>query len=142
MYFLVKTLFLYDVPDDVGKDGSKDYEHISGSHQITTYSYVKLWRNWQVEYSEIIALLGAFLMSISPWQIQFSRTAFETNTGLTFNLLVALFFLKGLRKPWLLSLAALFAALNLAVYQSERVVYTPSGSNVSNYLLEKNIFCF
>jgi 4-amino-4-deoxy-L-arabinose transferase-like glycosyltransferase len=75
-------------------------------------------------YAEILALVSAFLMAISPWQIQFSRTAFETNTGLTFNLLLGLFFLKGLKKPWMLSLAAFFAGLNLAVYQSERV-FTP-----------------
>jgi len=75
-------------------------------------------------YSEILALIAAFLMAVSPWQIQFSRIAFETNTGLTFNLLVGLFFLKGLKKPWMLSFATLFAGLNLAVYQSERV-FTP-----------------
>src|ERR1700722_5643696 len=76
------------------------------------------------KYAEILAFVSAFLMAISPWQIQFSRTAFETNTGLTFNLLIGLFFLKGLKKPWILSLSMLFAGLNLAVYQSERV-FTP-----------------
>jgi len=75
-------------------------------------------------YTEWFALLSAFLLAISPWQIQFSRTAFETNVGLTFNLLVGLFFLKGLKRPWMLLLAALFAGLNLSVYQSERV-FTP-----------------
>ena len=81
-------------------------------------------RNATQNYVEILALVAAFLLAISPWQIQFSRTAFETNTGLTFNLLVGLFFLKGLKKPWLLPLATLFAGLDLMVYQSERV-FTP-----------------
>lgn len=76
--------------------------------------------NWQ----SAIPLVAAFLIAISPWQIQFSRTAFETNTGLTFNLLIGLFFLKGLKRPWMLLPAALFAGLNLSVYQSERV-FTP-----------------
>jgi len=76
------------------------------------------------KYAEVLAFGSAFLMAISPWQIQFSRIAFETNTGLTFNLLIGLFFLKGLKKPWMLSLSTLFAGLNLAVYQSERV-FTP-----------------
>jgi 4-amino-4-deoxy-L-arabinose transferase-like glycosyltransferase len=100
MYFLVKELFT--VPK------SKDNSSTSFGQN----------------YAEILALIAAFLLTISPWQIQFSRTAFETNTGLTFNLLVALFFLKGLKKPWLLSLATLFAGLDLMVYQSERV-FTP-----------------
>jgi len=75
-------------------------------------------------YGEILALTAAFLFAISPWSIQFSRTAFETNVGLTDNILLALFFLKGLKRPWMLLLAALFAGLNLSVYQSERV-FTP-----------------
>jgi len=75
-------------------------------------------------YAEILALTAAFVMAISPWSLQFSRTAFETSTGLTFNLLVALFFLKGLKRPRMLLLAALFAGLDLSVYQSERV-FTP-----------------
>jgi len=76
------------------------------------------------KYVDTLALLSAFLLAISPWHIQFSRTAFETNIGLTFNLLAALFFLKGLRSPWLLLLSAFFAGINLSTYQSERV-FTP-----------------
>jgi len=96
MYFFVKELF--------------------GNRETT--------RNRTQNYAEVLALVSAFLLAVSPWQIQFSRTAFETNTGLTFNLLIGLIFLKGLKKPWMLSLSMLFAGLNLAVYQSERV-FTP-----------------
>ena len=74
--------------------------------------------------SERLSLLTAFLLAISPWHIQFSRVAFETNVGLTFNILTALFFLKGLKKPRLLSLSAVCAALAIYVYQSEKV-FTP-----------------
>jgi 4-amino-4-deoxy-L-arabinose transferase-like glycosyltransferase len=94
---------------------------------LTIYLLVKqLFANYESKqiYIEILALTSALLMAISPWQIQFSRTAFETNTGLTFNLLFALFFLKGLKQPWMLVLAAFFAGLNLSVYQSERA-FTP-----------------
>lgn len=73
---------------------------------------------------EDLALLSAFLLAVSPWHIQFSRIAFETNIGLAFNVLIILFFIKGLKRPWLLLLSALFAGLNLSVYQSERV-FTP-----------------
>ncbi len=71
-----------------------------------------------------IALLSAFLLAISPWHMQFSRVAFETNTGLAFNVFSALFFIKSLKKPWLLSLSAACMALNLSIYQSDRV-FTP-----------------
>ena len=78
----------------------------------------------QRRYAEITALLSAFLLAISPWHLQFSRVAFETNVGLTLNILAALFFIKGLNKPWMFILSAFFAGLNLSVYQSERV-FTP-----------------
>ena len=71
-----------------------------------------------------IALLTSFLLAISPWHIQFSRIAFETNVGLAFNIFSILFFLKGLKNPWYLLLSTMFMGLNLYVYQSEKV-FTP-----------------
>ncbi|HUQ85034.1 MAG TPA: glycosyltransferase family 39 protein [Candidatus Limnocylindrales bacterium] len=71
-----------------------------------------------------LALLSSFMLAISPWHIQFSRIAFETNVGLAFNIFVALFFIKGLKRPWLLSLSTVCAALSIYVYQSEKV-FTP-----------------
>lgn len=84
----------------------------------------EITKNAERRQGIVIGLLGAFLLAISPWHLQFSRVAFETNVGLTFNILVILFFLKGLKRPWVLLLAAFFAGLNLSVYQSERV-FTP-----------------
>lgn len=74
--------------------------------------------------SVMIALLVSGLLAISPWHIQFSRIAFESNVGLAFNVFAALFFLWGLRKPWLLILSSLLASINLYAYQSEKV-FTP-----------------
>jgi 4-amino-4-deoxy-L-arabinose transferase-like glycosyltransferase len=71
-----------------------------------------------------IALLTTLLLAISPWHIQFSRIAFETNMGLALNVFSILFFLKGLKNPWLLTLAAFCMGLNVSVYQSERA-FTP-----------------
>jgi 4-amino-4-deoxy-L-arabinose transferase-like glycosyltransferase len=73
---------------------------------------------------DYIALLAVFFFAISPWHIQLSRAAFESSVGLTFNILVALFFIKGLKNNIFLIIAAFLAALNLSVYQSERV-FTP-----------------
>lgn len=74
--------------------------------------------------SKTIALVTCFFLAISPWHIQFSRIAFESNVGLTINLLALTLFLKGLRKPWLLVLSFIFAASNMHMYQSDRV-FTP-----------------
>lgn len=86
-----------------------------------------------------IALLSAFLLAISPWHIQFSRIAFETNVGLAFNIFTALFFIKGLKKPWLLSLAAVSAALSIYVYQSEKI-FTPLLVITLCFIFYKDLF--
>ena len=79
---------------------------------------------YENKYKEYLALLVSFLLAISPWHIQVSRVAFETNIGLSFNIFAALFFIKGLKKPYLLILSAIFAGLSLYTYQSEKV-FTP-----------------
>lgn len=70
---------------------------------------------------ESIALLSSFLLAISPWHIQFSRIAFESNVGLAFNVFGALFFMKGLKKPWLLTFSVVSFVASAYVYQSEKV---------------------
>ena len=71
-----------------------------------------------------IALLTSFILAISPWHIQFSRIAFESNIGLALNVFAATLFVYGLKRPWLLIFSALCAGLSLHVYQSEKV-FTP-----------------
>jgi len=69
-------------------------------------------------------LIAALLLAISPWHLQFSRVGFEANVGDALNIFAALFFIKGLKKPWFLALSTLCAALSLHAYQSEKV-FTP-----------------
>lgn len=71
-----------------------------------------------------IALLTTFFVALSPWHIQFSRIAFEAGVGLSINLLAILFFLKGLRNKYFLAVSFVFGAINIYVYQSEKV-YVP-----------------
>ena len=71
-----------------------------------------------------LAFISAFLLSISPWHIQFSRVAFESNVGLAFNMLTVLFFIKSFKKNSFILFSAFFAGLNFYIYQSERV-FTP-----------------
>jgi len=68
-----------------------------------------------------LALLSAFLLAISPWHIQFSRIAFESNVGVAFNLFAVLFFILGLKRPVFLFASVIFAGLNIYVYQGEKV---------------------
>lgn len=70
---------------------------------------------------ETLALTTSFFLAISPWHIQFSRIAFEANVGVGWNVFTALFFLKGLKKPYFLIFAAITSALSIYTYQSEKV---------------------
>lgn len=71
-----------------------------------------------------LGLLAAFLLAVSPWHIQFSRIGFESNVGTAFNIFAALFFIKGLKKHWFLLISIILIAINLYIYQSEKV-FTP-----------------
>lgn len=71
--------------------------------------------------NEKIALISSFVLAISPWHLQFSRTAFEANLGVFLNLLTVFFFFKGLRRPYLLMFSAITSGLSIYAYQSEKV---------------------
>jgi 4-amino-4-deoxy-L-arabinose transferase-like glycosyltransferase len=71
-----------------------------------------------------IPLVTAFFLAISPWHLQFSRIAFESNIGLACNVFGSLFFIKGLKRPWLLFASVFCFAASIYVYQSEKV-FTP-----------------
>jgi 4-amino-4-deoxy-L-arabinose transferase-like glycosyltransferase len=86
-----------------------------------------------------LSLLASFLLAISPWSLQFSRVGFESNVGDAFNILMVLFFVKGLKKPWLLSLSALFAAFSIYTYQSEKV-FTPLLAILLIIIYSKQLF--
>lgn len=72
---------------------------------------------------DYMAILASFLLAISPWHIQFSRVAFEANTGVFLNVLGILLFLIFVRKKNLsfLILSAISFGLNVYSYQSEKV---------------------
>lgn len=68
-----------------------------------------------------LALLSSFLLTISPWHLQFSRIAFEANTGVTLNIWGMFAFFRGFRSlPWMVASAFLFG-LSLYAYHSERI---------------------
>lgn len=79
-----------------------------------------------------LALLAALFLAISPWHLQFSRVAFETNSATFWSVLGTWAFLKAINSQrvklaaWM-SLAALAFGANLFMYHNARVfipIYT------------------
>lgn len=112
-YLTIPSIVIFDVTTFAVRFPSAIFGIIT---LLTTYLFIRL-----VSKREDIALLSTFFLAISPWHIQFSRVAFETNIGLSLNILAALFFVYGLRKPVFLSLSAFMLGLGLYAYQSEKV---------------------
>lgn len=105
---------------------------------IMTYFLVKeLFKGRN--YQDFLALLSSFLLAISPWHIQFSRIAFESNVGVAFNTLAVLFFLVGLKKPLFLVLSSITMGLSLYVYQSEKV-FVPILAFLMIIIFRKDLF--
>lgn len=73
------------------------------------------------KYREILALLSACLLTISPWDIQFSRIAFELMPFVCFTLFGTWAFLRFKKKPYFLFLAILFFSLAFYSYSSARI---------------------
>ncbi len=88
---------------------------------------------------ETLAALTSFLLAISPWHLQFSRIAFEANTGVTLNVWGLVAFLRGLRSlPWMMA-SAFFFGLSLYAYHSERV-FVPMLLIIVSILWRKELF--
>lgn len=70
--------------------------------------------------SSLIAILTAFVLALSPWHINFSRTGFEANVGLFFVILGAVFFFRFInlqRFKWII-LSMLTFAISFYFYRS------------------------
>jgi len=70
--------------------------------------------------------LSSLFLAISPWHLQFSRVAFETNSAIFWSVLGTWAFLKGIRAKGLritawMSLTAIAFGVNLFMYHNARV---------------------
>lgn len=81
----------------------------------------KLKRSF-IDMEERLPLLAALFLAISPWHIQLSRGAFESNLTSFFLPLGVLLFLKGLNNSKLLIVSSIVFGLNLFSYHSAKVV--------------------
>ena len=73
---------------------------------LTYYLVLELFSNFNYWQRHSLALIACLFLSISPWHLQFSRAAFETNLSVTVTLAAVLSFLAGIKgnsKAFLLS---------------------------------------
>lgn len=90
-----------------------------------------------------IAIISALFLAISPWHLQFSRVAFETNSATFWSVLGTWAFLKGVNKQkikillWM-STASLAFGANLFMYHNSRV-FIPLYALMLLYLFRKKI---
>ncbi len=75
----------------------------------------------QITGKQGFALLAAFLLSISPWHIQYSRAGFEVTQLFFFYVSGIYFFLRGLKNPRWLYLAGVSLALTPWVYSTAKL---------------------
>lgn len=68
-----------------------------------------------------LALSSAFMASISPLSIQFSRSAFESNLALFLNVLGIYLFVRALKNKKFYILSALCFILSVLTYQSSKI---------------------
>ncbi len=87
------------------------------------------------------ALLASFLFAISPWALQFNRTAYEVGMQPTLTTGALYFFLSGLRlKSWLrMILAGVFFGLGPHLYTASRV-FVPTLLVASSLLYRKELW--
>lgn len=126
MYFIIPFILIFDLSVIAVRMPSAFFGILS---TIAVYFLVKELLGFAKNTKDIykfryLPLVAAFIFAISPQSIQFSRVAFETNTASSFNIFAALFFLWGLKRPWLLPISTFIMGLNLHVYQSTKV-FTP-----------------
>jgi 4-amino-4-deoxy-L-arabinose transferase-like glycosyltransferase len=88
--------------------------------------------------NEVIALLTAFLLAISPWHIQFSRIAFEANIALTITIWAVYALLRGLSQTKWMAASAFLFGLGFYAYHSARV-FLPLIALVLLFVYKKEI---
>ena len=75
----------------------------------------------RVSRSESLALWAAFLLTVSPWHIQYSRAAFEVTQLLFLYIAGIYFFIVGLKKPKWLALSAVLLGLTPWSYNTAKL---------------------
>lgn len=115
LYFLLKELF----------SSKSDFSSFK-------YNSLKEWQN-------LIPIIASFMLAISPWHINFSRAAFETNGSVFFLVLGLLFLFKGLRRPWFFCIALTSFVVSIYFYYTPRIL-VPAILIVFFLIFKKELF--
>lgn len=75
-------------------------------------------------FNQRVGILGAFLISISPWHIHYSRASFEVTMLLAFLIFATYFFILSTKKSVFLIISAVLFGLTLYIY-STAILFTP-----------------
>lgn len=88
-----------------------------------------------------VALLSSFLLAISPWHLQFSRTGFEANVGLFFLIVGIFYLLKSINTSNFKNviLSAIFLGASIYFYRSIQL-FLPMFILGAILIFRKNIF--
>lgn len=91
---------------------------------LITYFLVKeLFRRSESKHVEKLALISAFMLTISPWHINLSRAAFEANVASFFIVAGVWFFMVGIRKKLIFFILSVVSfILSAYTFNSARVV--------------------
>lgn len=100
---------------------------------VLVYFVIKKWFD-----NELLGLLVAGMLAISPLALQFSRPAYEANIALFFNILACYLFTKALKNSKLYIWVALLFAISLFTYQSSRL-FVPTLAFVLWWVYRKEI---
>jgi hypothetical protein len=95
-------------------DNEQGTEMQDGGQNTLSYAFCHM-------SSEVMPLLSALLLALSPWHIQFSRIAFEANIGVTVNIWAVTLFLAGLRKKIFFPFSAALFGIGMYAYHSQRI---------------------
>ena len=95
----------------------------------------------EISQDERLALLSSAVLAFSPWDIQYSRSAFEVTLLLLLLLLGLYFFFKSLRNPRILWISVVFLALTPWVYSTAKL-FTPILLIFLFFLYRKDIISF
>lgn len=77
---------------------------------------------WKQPKRDLIALVTAFFLAISPWHIQLSRAAYEGNVATFFTVTGIFLFFFALRKQaWYLTISAVSFVIGLYAFNAHRV---------------------
>lgn len=68
------------------------------------------------------ALVAAFMLAVSPWDLHLARAAYEAHLAALFNLIGLYFFFKSLKKGWYYLLAAIFFIFSFYTFNANRII--------------------